>query len=185
MLIALDGMWMLRGEITTSRLTLRAHRPTDLDDVAVFHADPEVTRYIPWPVRSRSQTEAALDVKVRQNVARDGDWLVLAIVHSGDQRVIGEALLKRRTPREAEIGYVLSRQYQGAGYASEAVGALIHEAHRGLGIARLTAVVDGRNAASIRLLLGQGFTVIEGVDELGGEITLELALPRHKDMFAK
>lgn len=175
---------MLRGEITTSRLMLREHRPSDLDDLAVFHADPDVTRYIPWPARSRSQTRAALDVKVRQNVARDGEWLVLAIVHSGDQRVVGEALLKRRDAAEAEIGYVLSRQYWGAGYASEAVGALIDEAHRGLGIARLTAVVDGRNDASIRLLHGQGFSVIDDIGDPDGTISLELVLPR-RDMFAK
>ena len=36
---------------------LRAHRMDDLDDLARFHGDPEVVRYVPWPVRDRAATE--------------------------------------------------------------------------------------------------------------------------------
>ena len=178
MLIVFGDRWMLRDELVTPRLVLREHRPSDLDDLVLFHADPGITRYIPWPVRNRAETAAALAVKVRQTIARDGEWLVLAVVHVGHQKVIGEALLKRRGAFEAEIGYVLSRLYQGAGYASEAVGALIDEAYRGLGVTRLTAVVDAGNAASVRLLRRLGFVSDGGADETSGMINLSLGLPR-------
>jgi RimJ/RimL family protein N-acetyltransferase len=169
-----SGVWMLAGELSTPRLVLRAHTPSDLDDLLLFHGDAKVTRYIPWPVRDRSATQAALGVKLSQVIARDGDWLAMAVVHAADQRVIGEVLLKRQGGSEAEIGYVLSRRYQGAGYASEAVSALIDAAHRQLGIVRLTAVVDARNTASIRLLERLGFVVRPDADASDGLVHLAL-----------
>jgi RimJ/RimL family protein N-acetyltransferase len=172
-----SGVWMLAGELSTPRLVLRAHTPSDLDDLQLFHGDAKVARYIPWPVRDRSSTLAALNVKLSQVIARDGGRLVLAIVHAADQRVIGEALLKRTSGSEAEIGYVLSRRYQGAGYASEAVSALIAAARLELGLLRLTAVVDRRNAASLRLLERHGFALQRLGGEDDGLVHLELLVP--------
>ncbi len=157
-LAKVHGAWSWTGEIATTRLTLRAHQSSDLEHLVEFHGDAEVTRFIPWPVRDREHTAAALAVKRGQTVARDGQWIVLAVVHAADERVIGEVLLKRTSASEAEVGYAFSRRYQGVGYASEAVAALIAAVTRGLGLVRLTAEVDARNVASIRLLSALGFT---------------------------
>lgn len=169
-----SGVWMLAGELSTPRLVLRAHTPSDLDDLLLFHGDARVTRYIPWPVRDRSATEAALTLKLSQIIARDGDWLVLAIVHAADQRVIGEVLLKRLSATEAEVGYVLSGRYQGAGYASEAVAALLAAARSELGVTQLTALVDSRNGASIRLLERLGFVALGDAPDGAGLVHLGL-----------
>jgi RimJ/RimL family protein N-acetyltransferase len=159
MLISTDGIWSLSGQLQSERLVLRAHRASDLDDLTQFHSDPEVTRYIPWPTRDRPATEAALAVKLTQVTAAPGEWLVLAIALRDEGRVIGEVLLKRGIQDEAEIGYVLARDHQGHGYASEAVSALITEARLTLGIENFSAEVDRRNEASLRLLQRQGFTI--------------------------
>ena len=45
--------------LETERLVLRAHRREDLDDLVRFHGDPEVVRYVPWPVRDRAATNSA------------------------------------------------------------------------------------------------------------------------------
>ena len=46
----------VRLPIETERLVLRAHRTSDLDDLLAFHGDPEVVRFVPWPVRDRAAT---------------------------------------------------------------------------------------------------------------------------------
>ena len=66
--------------LRTERLVLREHRADDLDDLVVFHSDPDVVRWTPWPVRDRAATEAALAFKLdRVALEEPGQWLVLAI----------------------------------------------------------------------------------------------------------
>lgn len=147
--------WAPALPIETPRLLLRVHVPTDLDDLYVFHSDPESTRYIPWPVRTRQQTQEALEKKYGAGVAtNDGDWLVLAIEEKATGTVIGEVLLKRGSI--PEVGYVIRRDREGQGLASEAVGAMLQLAGA-FGCTEVHAVVEPENGASIRLLERFGF----------------------------
>lgn len=153
--------WLPAYPIRTDRLVLRPHRADDLDDLVRFHSDTEVTRYIPWPARDRAQTELALTTKLSQGAVRaEGGWLVLAIVRQSDDRVIGEVLLKREddAARIGELGYVIASDTQGSGFASEAARAMLELGFGELGLETVIAHVDARNAASIRLLEGLGFT---------------------------
>ena len=76
----------VRLPITTDRLVLRPHTMDDLDDLVVFHSDPEVVRYVPWPVRDRVATEETLRVKLTQTeLVAPGQWLVLAVELAGDR----------------------------------------------------------------------------------------------------
>ena len=52
---------------------------------------------------------------------------------------------------EIEIGYVIAPEYQGHGYATEAVRAVIHEL-RGMGFRKITAGYFEENAASRRVM---------------------------------
>lgn len=134
-----------------------------------------VTRYIPWTVRNRQQTADALALKLQQVRAEVGGWLTLAVEHRKEKQVIGEVLLKRGD-NHAEIGYVIASAFQGAGYASEAVGALLPEASAALSVRRFTAVVDTRNEASLRLLEKFGFAVTGNAEPDDGVSTLTLQL---------
>jgi RimJ/RimL family protein N-acetyltransferase len=159
--------WTPRLPLETDRLIIRAHTPDDLEDLLVFHADAEVTRYIPWPVRTREQTVEALAKKlVSATAPAPGRWLDLAIEERATGTVIGGVVLKREPGTDAEIGYVLRRDRWGQGLATEAVVALIEEARTRFGVSRFTAVVEAPNAASIRLLERLGF-VPDGEEEAG------------------
>jgi len=70
-----------------------------------------------------------------------------------DGRLIG----KFGAWRLPEFGFLLDPAYWGRGLASEALAAFV-ERRRALGSTELTADVDPRNAASIRLLERAGFT---------------------------
>ncbi|MGA1836759.1 GNAT family protein [Herbiconiux sp. 11R-BC] len=154
--------WAPAYPVSTARLDLRPHRLDDLDDLVVYHSDPEVVRYIPWPARTREQTAAALDARTRQgSVFEPGQWLVLAIVLRGGgssaerpDRVIGEVLLKydSETDARGELGYALAADVAGQGFGTEAAEAVLALAFEQFGLHRVVANLDARNDASARLL---------------------------------
>ena len=59
--------------------------------------------------------------------------------------------------RRGEIGFAIGREHWGRGYASEAVTLLIRFAFEQLDLHRIEADPDPQNAASIKLLMKQGF----------------------------
>ena len=81
-----------------------------------------------------------------------------------DDRIVGTCTLFNLDARNrrAEIGYALARDSWGQGLMSEALGALIAYAFGPLGLTRLEADVDPRNAPSIRIVEKLGF-VREGL----------------------
>ncbi len=162
--------------IETERLLLRVHRSDDLDDLVVFHSDPEVVRHVPWPVRDRAATEETLRVKLDQAELREpGQWLVLAVEHRETGRVIGEVLLKWASERQGELGFAFARDVHGQGYAAEAATAVLDLAFDGLGFHRVSAVVIEGNDASARLLGRLGFRqearLVDGVHFKGAWAT--------------
>ena len=166
----------VRLPITTDRLVLRPHTMDDLDDLVVFHSDPEVVRYVPWPVRDREETEQTLRVKLTQTeLVAHGQWLVLAVEVRATGRVIGEVLLKWASDRQGEVGFALGRDHQGQGYAAEAATAMLRLGFDDLGFHRITAVVIEGNATSARLLGRLGFRqearFVDGVHFKGARST--------------
>lgn len=156
--------------IRTARLDLRPHRESDLDDLFEFHSSPDVTRFVPWPVRSRDQTREALKIKLGQGeLSEAGQWLVLAIEHRESQKVIGEVLLKwvSAEHRQGEIGFALNADYQGRGFAFEASEEILRLGFEVLGLHRIAGNVIAGNVSSGRLLRRLGMnlegTFIESV----------------------
>jgi len=139
--------------IRTDRLLLRAHTPADLDDLLQFHSDPEVVRYLPWPIRSVDETRFALLAKVPQGrVDTEGQWLVLALQVADTGQVIGEVVLKCESETQGEVGFALHSGFQRAGYGFEAAHTMLSLGFGELGLHRITATLDARNAASAALL---------------------------------
>ena len=177
--------WVLPDSVETERLLLRPHRRDDVDDLLVFHADPDVVRYVPWEVMDRDEVVAFVEKRIRLVTAtEDGAWVVYAIeLRTGDAAgtVVGEVLLKREDAARgiAELGYAVSAHVQGRGIASEAVAAMLELGGTAFGVREVHAIVDERNAASIALLERFGF-VLDGpyADEVEQQLvryTLSLA----------
>ena len=147
----------VRLPVETERLLLRAHRASDLDDLVAFHGDPEVVRFVPWPVRDRAATEETLRAKLTQTeLVAHGQWLVLAVELRSTGTVIGEVLLKWASDRQGEVGFALGRDHHGHGYAAEAATAMLRLGFDDLGFHRITAVCIEENVASARLLARLG-----------------------------
>lgn len=147
--------------LRTDRLILRPHRDDDLDDLLRFHSDPEVVRYVPWPVRDRAATQIALQAKKDKGILTEpGQWLVLAIELADSATVIGEVLLKWSSDehRQGELGFALGRDFHGQGLAAEAANAMLRLGFDDLALHRIIAVCIEENTASARLLQRLGFT---------------------------
>jgi RimJ/RimL family protein N-acetyltransferase len=141
--------------VRTERLDLRPYRRDDLEDLLAFHSQPEVVRYVPWPVRDREQSRIALEAKLTQGVLTEpGQWLVLAMELRETSTVIGEVLLKweSETNRQGEIGFAVHRAHHGRGFASEAAHAIVRLGFEDLALHRIVAVCIDANLRSVRLL---------------------------------
>lgn len=139
------------------RVRLRGPGADDVGGLFRLFSDPLVTRYRSRPpMESRAEAEALLGEIRAAFDARDG--LGWAIVDRMDAP-IGTCTLFDfdRRHRHAEIGYALRSDLWGRGLAGEAVALAIDWGFRALGLRRIEAAIDPRNAASRRLLQRLGF----------------------------
>jgi RimJ/RimL family protein N-acetyltransferase len=138
--------------LATERLALRPFRRGDEADVLAYRSRPEVCRYIPSD--PLDEVTAADFITARMDltkIAADGDRIVLAVELAG--QVIGDVLIRtaQLADRQAELGWVLSPDFHGHGYATEAARGLTDACFRDLGMHRVWAALDARNKASARV----------------------------------
>ncbi len=135
-------------EILTARLRLRPALESDLAAMHAIMSDPQAMRYWSSPPHPDLQTTA--------------EWLASMIAGpSGGDFIIaleGRCIGKLGCWRWPEVGYLLSPDCWGKGYATEALTAFITFAFAGF-TDHLTADVDPRNKASLDLLARAGFQV--------------------------
>lgn len=143
------------AELRTARLRLRPFAEADLPAFVAYRRDPEVARYQEWDETFSAEDAQALFDRLR-GVApgTPGAWFRFAIEEAASGTLLGDCVLqvKADDPRQAEIGFTLARGHQGKGYAAEAVAAVLGYAFATLGLHRVTAITDARNAAAARLL---------------------------------
>jgi ribosomal-protein-alanine N-acetyltransferase len=152
---ALPAFPQLRG----NRLRLRGPRADDADAVFALFSDPAVMRY--WsrpPMTARAEAEGRIAEYAEDFDARKAlQWVVATRARD---EVIGTCALFRFEPRHrrAEIGYALRSDHWGRGLACEAVTLALDWGFRTLGLHRIEADIDPRNAGSRKLLERLGFT---------------------------
>ena len=138
----------------TRRLTLRPGWPEDAPAVTRAMAHEEVVRMLakaPWPYRL-ADAEAFLS---RQRSASEASFLILS--HEGDYpRIVGGIGLAP-DKQGHELGYWLTPDAWGRGYATEAGRAVLEIARHALGLKRLHSGHFVDNPASGRVLHKLGF----------------------------
>jgi RimJ/RimL family protein N-acetyltransferase len=145
--------------LRTRRLQLRALRSDDAHALLTIFADPRVMRY--WSTRPWTAIEQAHEFVERSTAAlRTGDALRLGIELADEAGLIGQCTLfgLANASRRAEVGYALAASAWGQGYMHEALTALLDHGFDALGLHRVEADIDPRNAASARSLERLGFT---------------------------
>jgi RimJ/RimL family protein N-acetyltransferase len=141
--------------LETERLILRPFRDSDLEPFLAYRSDPEVARYQGWDMPYTAEKAAEFIAEMKNSPPRPpGEWYQLAIELKANRRMIGDCAfyLLAEDQRQAEIGYTLSRNYQGSGYGAEAVRRLLGYLFDELQLHRVRANTDAENTASARLL---------------------------------
>ena len=147
------------SEIRTPRLRLRRLRPEDAHLIALFAGDAKVARMttrIPHPYPP-GMAEAFVARAARPSQAEEV-W-ALDPDTEAESGLIGLISLKTSDGTEAEVGYWVAPALWGAGYATEAVRAIIDEARR-RDLRAVVARVFQSNSASIRVLIRCGFEYV-------------------------
>lgn len=134
--------------LTTPRLTLRAFKPEDAQDMFTnWASDPEVTKFLTWPTHK--------SLEVSQWICSDwsshygeADYYSWAIVYEG--HAIGSISVVSHDDQvgKAHIGYALGRSWWHMGITTEALHAVMDHLFDTVGYQRLDSRHDPRNPHS-------------------------------------
>ena len=144
--------------IDGNRVRLRQLSVPDLDDLHRVFSDATAMRY--WSRPAFVDPAETRDYLAAIDAGRErGDLLQWGIEHVGQARIIGTTTLFHidREQRRAELGYILQSSHWGQGLANEALTCLLLHAREQMGMRRIDADVDPRNAASLRCIERLGF----------------------------
>ena len=141
-------------------MILRRLAPSDARALFRTVGDPDVMRYwVPGPDSDVDQTLRRISaIDDHWRVHGFGDWAVI----DGGGEVIGFAGLHHITDMaEVNVGYALEHAMWGRGIGGEVCRLVLDLGFRRFGLPEIVAVIDPRNAASLRLAASCGLTVRE------------------------
>ena len=144
----------------TNRLVISPLTLDDLTEFVRYRQDPLIARYQSWePSYSEVQGRALIESQLGVTHPAKGEWLQVAIHLKQSGEFVGDLALHSLADEDDcyELGFTISRNHQGNGYAKEAAQALLIHLFAECSATRVIAHSDHRNTPSIRLLLGLGF----------------------------
>ena len=148
--------------LETERLILRGHMLDDFPDSLALWSNPDVTRFIGGRPSTREEAWGRL-------LRYAGHWSLLgfgywAVEEKGTGRFIGETgFAEGRREIEPslegipEIGWALSPDVHGKGYATEAVQAVMAWGESHFGAVRTACIIAPENGPSIRVAQKCGY----------------------------
>lgn len=137
--------------IVTPRLLLRPFdAERDVTPMAAYRGREDVLAHTPIPTSTPEQ--------IADRLTEEGDILSLAVEHRESGEMIGDVVLfwHSETNRHGELGWTITPERQGNGFAREAARALGDLAFQHLGLRRLTALIDARHTTSQALARSLG-----------------------------
>jgi [ribosomal protein S5]-alanine N-acetyltransferase len=140
--------------LLTDRLLLRDFVPEDWRATHDYESDPQTVRYQSFAPFSEAESRDYIERNLKHIAERPRRLYDLALVQRADGRLIGRVGLSLVAPElhEAALWYILHRDCWGRGLMSEAAQRMLALGFAELGLHRIWADTDPRNAASIRLL---------------------------------
>ncbi len=140
--------------LETDRLRLRHFKDSDLTLFMGYRNDPDVARYQSWDEISEAEAHTFIQEQKEIQPGVPGRGFQIAIELKATGVLIGDCYftINELDHRQAEIGFTLSREYQGYGFATEAVSYFLNYAFLTFDLHRIIATTDCENAASVALL---------------------------------
>jgi aminoglycoside 6'-N-acetyltransferase len=147
--------------------------PKDLAEFQAYRQDPDVGRYQDWSQMDDAETAGFLEHMAEVDLFLPGVWTQIGIDLDGV--LIGDmGILLEGAALSAEIGITLAAGAQGKGLGEAAVRALAPFLFVDLGLERIIAGADARNARSIALMERLG---MEQTSSANGDVDYVLHRP--------
>lgn len=144
--------------LSTERLLLRQMTSQDDTDLFALRSDTNIMRFIPRPL-ARSVNDSSQLIQSLTDAIRNNESITWAITLKNDSNVIGTIGFVRMAKEHyrAEIGYLLSADYQGQGLMQEALTAVVDYGFQTIKLHSIEAIVNSQNTASANVLVRAGF----------------------------
>ena len=183
----MDAEWHRAEKPTleTARLTLEPITEAHAEELCALFADPELHQFVPLePPTLQQQTERC--ARWAKGRSPDGSeiWLNWAGRNKDTGKIIAHFQSGVKSDGIASIGYVVSRNYQNKGFATEGLEVVFNFLRSVLNVREIKAWSDSRNKASHRLAQKLGMKEIEFIkdaDHFKGSSSDEFVFSKHLD----
>jgi RimJ/RimL family protein N-acetyltransferase len=138
--------------ISTERLLLRGIRLSDSESMYTYRKNPQIYEFQNFKPQTLQDVEEFINTKISKIPDIPDTWYQLGIFIKGTQELVGDIGIHFIDKLQVEVGYTLSTDCQGKGYATEAVVGVIDYLFNVLKKHRVIASVDPGNTKSIALL---------------------------------
>ena len=157
--------------IETERLLLRRSRPEDAATISAYRSDPNVNRQQGWDRTDLEGVLADIIEMSGRSPGEPGGWVQFTVEERGGGRIVGDVGLSVADgePGVIKVGYTIDPAFQGLGYATEAIRALVEYAFEKLGAELVRAHASAENAPSIRVAEKVGMRLVERFEHREGD----------------
>jgi RimJ/RimL family protein N-acetyltransferase len=152
--------------IETARLRLRRSIPEDAETISAYRSEPAVHMHQGWERTDPDGVRAEIEEMASRAPGEPGGWVQLSVLARAGGDLVGDVGM---SPAEGEpgvmkVGYTIAPVFQGRGYATEAVGALVRYAVETLGAEVVRIYASAENTASIRVAEKVGMRLMERME---------------------
>jgi RimJ/RimL family protein N-acetyltransferase len=146
-------------EIITKRLLLRSIKLDNADAIFKYRSDPIINQYQEWIPKTIDDVFDFINNRVTQTFDIIDTWYQFVIIIKEKDELIGDIGIHflDSEKKQVEIGCTLDKNYQGKGYATEALKEMINYLFNELNKHRIVGSIDPRNLKSIELVERLGF----------------------------
>jgi aminoglycoside 6'-N-acetyltransferase len=157
------------GPLVTERLRLRRSRPEDAEAISAYRSLPDVHRHQGWDRTDPPGVRAQIEEMARRAPGEPGGWVQLSVEEREGGRLVGDVGFTVDGGRDViKVGYTIAPAFQGRGYATEAVRALVDYAFDELGAEVVRAHASAENFPSIRVAEKVGMRLVERLEHRHG-----------------
>lgn len=139
---------------TSPRLLFQRLDQSDADEFFNYRSAESVTRWQPWAPEDLCEARAYISENKKVLMDTQGQWVQLGIYLRETGALIGDCGIHflRNQATQAEVGITIAPDWQGLGYGTEALNALLKFLFTTLSKYRVIASVDPGNVASLSML---------------------------------
>ena len=133
-------------EIKTKRLIVRNFKKTDFNDLYEYLSDIDTYKYEPGKPISLEEAN-----KICVERQKTNDFLAVLL----ENKLIGHIYFSQIEPKNImtwELGYIFNKKYQGNGFATESIKAIIEHGFGNMNIHKIIAHCSPKNIKSWKLL---------------------------------